>query len=509
MTKFLTSALAWIMLASSTTAAAGIGEIITDPAGESKTYTASSKGWHFTLNGLEEYEDPGTPSQVVFGENNEVYLMDIITTNPRGSFVKGTIDEYGTITVEFPQTIFYSEEQGDGFNVNRLSPAGYDEEGYPEYGINADNNKVELYTDNNGNIVLSDLDGDAIGLTFTTDDEWALFAETMLVYSLHTELPQTMPAELSTEEWSCIIGDYGYKITVGIDGDTIYLKGVAPKMPEACIIGSISGDKVVFDNNQYLGIYWDWQPNFVRLMFVSEIDFGSFKDYEILPNDMKIEFAYDAEARRLTQITEDAEMAVNCATDYVNPLAILSNTVFEYQEMATGTPRDPYGLDLDEEFYDIIGYALFSFNIPLVDDEGRVMPDTDVYYTIYVNGEPLVIRDDEYDITPGTEFTEIPFSFDNMLDIYSNGTISKTVSIYARDLDSIGVQSIYRHNGEVSRSAISTTSTVSVDSIGNNRNVKSEIFLDLSGRAVSEPKGVCIQKTVYDDGSVFYSKTVR
>ena len=93
-------------------------DVITTAEGTSKLYDKHSVGT-FVFNGrMVQYMDD-FPATVVWGEDDAVYIQDILTTVATGNYVKGTVTG-NRINVAANQTLDYYEEEGYGINIGVL-----------------------------------------------------------------------------------------------------------------------------------------------------------------------------------------------------------------------------------------------------------------------------------------------------------------------------------------------------------------------------------------------------
>ena len=110
-----------IKSAPSMKAAADFPIIAELPAGESKLYKRTGgKGIEYnSQTGQIDLVDQEGYVNIIYGENNTVYLKDILSTFGTLAWVKGTING-NTITVSTGQNLFYSEEYNAALQINVL-----------------------------------------------------------------------------------------------------------------------------------------------------------------------------------------------------------------------------------------------------------------------------------------------------------------------------------------------------------------------------------------------------
>ena len=107
---------------------------------------------------------------------------------------------------------------------------------------------------------------------FGVTDEFMLDVDDITLYT-STELSGTdTPIEYS--EWVFSAkdvsedpegNDYSSPVYVSFAGDKVFVKGISSYLPDAEIVGTRSGNQIVFDSGQYLGKFWDYELYFVGI----------------------------------------------------------------------------------------------------------------------------------------------------------------------------------------------------------------------------------------------------
>ncbi|MBQ9645912.1 MAG: hypothetical protein IJV24_06115 [Prevotella sp.] len=265
--------------------------VITEqPEGELKTY--SREGDKFYVSGQSAYKgtQSGTMS-IVFADNNEVYLHNIVVGYDRNTWVKGALSEDGaTITVPLFQNIYYSA-QYDAPVVIAMGTVD------SEVIMNKVTQEV-TYTVADGTITLNGTDETCILTAFWGDDEsWTGYGEWNTVLTEYTpdltlvELPEGLEeVEMPlTGKFYPSVTYYSYGISYDVeatvkvakDGNTIYVQGLAQTMPEAWVKGELADGTVTFpvtyigsDDSglNYISGYSQDGPVEVTMMYDAELD---------------------------------------------------------------------------------------------------------------------------------------------------------------------------------------------------------------------------------------------
>lgn len=401
----------------------------------------------------------GGVCNVVLGENNEVYIKNIISQYNINSWVKGTING-SKITIDFPQKAM--EFQGSSYYVDLLSYDAQEQWYLPKDGshtltLDYDPATNSISTPAGSAFALSD---DIVALV-DADDSWTGYADWNINISKMDAETVTAPEGLETSDYSATAEEYdGSLVKVGFQGTDIYVQGISYTMPDAWIKGTVVGDKAIFKNGQYIGP--DEQTGY-HLFLVSaqgkkvwDNDQGKIvTQYSLADGD--IEFDYDEATKTLSN---GSTFLVNAGTDEVFYLSAFTKAVIKPFTEVAATPSKPKKLSLNEgglEYYQNgWGWGVFSFDLNTKDVDGNYILPEKLSYQLYtrVNGEekPMTLEAGEF-IYLDEDMTEIPFDFTENWDIYIDGS-NRQVFYHVIGPEAFGVQAIYRGQGEEHRSEI-------------------------------------------------------
>ena len=440
------------------------GAVITNqPQGELVAYARRGMAWVYTWLGLYYNELSGQAAQVVFGPNDEIYLKDVISQYDCNSWIQGSIGE-GSVSFTFPQPVL--QQQGYTYYALMMTL----DEAQGTYVRASEQTLVLDYDPLTGDITIP------AGSPFTTnaliiglagaDDGWTGFGDWNMTLHKVNETPVVAPEGLETASYAVTAeGFTGTMANVGFQGDDIYVQGIYPSLPEAWVKGTISGDKAVFQNGQYLGI--DASTNsFVYLLSAKVVtaDDGTMV-YTLADDD--ITFNYDAETKSLTG---SSLFLANNGKDNASAAAIYGNAVIQPFIETPATPQTPYDLDLSENgFNDYLrgnGWGILYFSLIPADNQGNYILPEKLSYVLYarVNGEefPVKLYSADYQYQEEPVMEEIPYNYSDGWDIYIRDRL-RTVYYYFIGPEAYGVQAVYRGGGEEHRSDIAW---VNVQTIG-------------------------------------------
>lgn len=525
-------ALAGIMITGSAFAA---GEIITEqPEGTLRTFHGYSHAYYVSSWGYTAHEDhDGFARQVVFADNGvDVYFKDPFSKMTKNVWIKGTLND-GIITVETPQLLEVTEKDGveTEWFAQRLKPETYTDDWgdvRTKWLVDEENTFI-TYKYENDCIVQTE---ENVMLGLVADGEHQFYGDVNVVYTAVNEQAAQLPEELA-EDWTMRYKTtYAQKIQVAIDNNDVFIRGFWPDQPAACIKGKIEGDKMILPTAQYVGFM---QDAYYTYFMVTLVDRYSSWIPQYITVAENLEFAFDKENMAFTPLFDEDIVPV---IRYGKTIDILSaNTLITLDNMSMkqqseiGAPEDPtfqfsegcFGL------YPDYNWGYIRFNIPNLDVNGNALDTDNLYYSIYLDEELLVIDPEDANYPEQykdveTPMTEIPFNFDNKNGITTSASMSgRYLQFFHLDFDEIGVQSIYKNpdTGTESRSRIAYLNAetkevryVEIETgIGNvaadNAEIATVSVYDLLGNKVSAShKGIVIEVIRYTDGTTKSTKKV-
>ncbi|MBR6282975.1 MAG: hypothetical protein IKR25_01605 [Muribaculaceae bacterium] len=314
------------------------------PEGTLKFYNRSGMAYYRSSGSIASDEQEGILN-VVFADNNEVYLLNPICYCSTDSWVKGTI-EGNTITVELPQTLYLTN---NGYNlelawVNIV-------EGSTSDTADRETTSATFTIDGNTITLNGSSETHVLGGVWDDDDTWYGAGDWNSVYT-ETELEDviTPPAGIApvtyyysgTSYYSSTNHSFNSTVQIVKDGNDIYFQGLATGdasyeiLPEAWAKGTLEDGKVTIPMGQYMGLY-----SGSLIYLVGYVNNGAGD----------ITFTYDAEADTYTL---DNEMFINGKSDdiyyytYTKSGAVISQETPEVPELVvvpeTATIEDDWSI---------------------------------------------------------------------------------------------------------------------------------------------------------------------
>ena len=492
--------------------------IITEaPEGRTEVYSLSGLAYYSFWGYIMGVSHEGTLGQIVYCDDNTVYIKNPISQFATNSYIKGTIDG-DEITVKLPQPIYQEDYDGEVYNyqIERLAYSEDEEGGW--YYRDENSSEVKFTLRNDSVIWAEDTLGDVmLGLCDDTG-EWMGYGDYNMVYSKVTDTVVEAPADMTCEDWVLKANDDGHFVKVGFSGKDVYVGGIYETMPDAFVKGTIDGDKVVFKSGQYLGPDESLNCHAYFVTGGSEMvwDDVYMEWYSSSYMTEQIELSYDAEAKTMIADSKnDSTMFINSGKAHIYYIEAFDAPEFRYQAPIEGAvkPATPEFLSLSpyDEYY---GYGYIDFIVPKFDVDGRMLDTDKMHYNLFIDDELFTFYPDEY-IALTEEMTNVPYDFTDSYDIYDYGT-EKMIYFYTTGFEKIGVRSTYTaDNGESKDSEIAwyyvNGGTVGINAAeAGAKGVKSVVYTDLSGRRVAKPvRGIYIKTEVYDDGTQKSVKMLR
>ena len=314
----------------------------------------------------------------------------------------------------------------------------------------------------------------------------------------------TLPAGVKSVEYILNVEDANYDndpetriIKVAIDGDNVYMSGLASRFPEGWIKGKKTGDKIVFPADKYMGEFIVPGSKEVQHYY-----FNPVADVEFLFNEE--EQHYTADAYTIDYADETSETGLSNFDNYEDV------EVLPIEDMAA-VPEQPEMNSFEKNWR---GDYFVTFDVYAKNKEGEyIMPSKLSYQLFFDKGDgvatPYVFTSSFYGLK--SDMTTIPYNLTT-----DNGTISNegdyhTVILNTRDVASwtrFGVKSIYNGGGETYETTtrwIDVNKSLGIDEVG--VTVANTVLYDMQGRRVNDnTKGLLIKKMNMTDGSV---KTMR
>lgn len=481
------------------------------PEGELKTYARAGMSYYKNYGTILQDEQTGYLMKMVFAKDGKtVYMKDPITQVTAETWVKGT-KEGNKITMPLYQTLDFNEQENFGVMTTRLTRESQDLY-IPDFTATS---MTFLIDEATGVISLEGTEkGDVIyGLVFTNNLQWNGFGDYESVYTPHNETAVIIPENLEKQNWVFSYHQEGkgayLNVKVATDGNKMYIAGFPMLEQEAAVVGTINGNKVVFESDQYLGKVKEMEAIAYfggakyRIEEVEYPGFGTIKQYryEFMPN---LEFTYDKEHQILSS-GENATFLINGGKPSEGIAYILPgcNPKFNLNDGKAYKPKSPE-FTLYEDFSAEEGYYNVELTAPSEDVDGRFILPENLSYQIFIkkNGEVLrytFLKSNHTKLEKDME--TVPYLFSDNMTI---GAGASYLYIYGTEVEDIAIEMINTTGGQEVRSKrIWAKNPDGIEEeILEGKEIKEVIYHTIDGIRVDAPvKGFNIVTTVFTDGT--------
>lgn len=481
-------------------------EIITSmPAGTLMKEVVWSSNACAPVNGKVEWVEAGGFVPSIVTDNNTMYIYCPITqlSDIAKAWIKGIISEDGkTVTFPTPQAYMLNEAT-PGIVATLYATRVSSSTGKPE-----DSTDLVFAIEEDGG--LTQIDG---GLLALTDDNGGFYGygDMNIMVTKIDETANVLPTDADCQTY---IMDYMVETAkarqsavIGRSDDEVYFSDPLG-IENSWFKGILKDNKVTVTTPQYMGadsgypLYMVTATEFTR----TETDFlgqvNEVIDYKVIPN-ADIIFEYDATTGTYTTdqillLSSDKDKRGMASA----PFKKVTYTSWTPVAASPANPSISNYIDLTEyAAYGLRG-CMMTVETPNEGNGGEFIPQEHMYYTVFVDDEPLEIYG----------FTTLPFYAqvsDATIETYiSVSGVTHQIQIPVTPKNKLGVQSFYEFEDELLESELIEYRIIngqlegSVDQImADDEAVMSEYF-DIYGRRVAaDAAGFVIRRDTMSDGS--------
>lgn len=531
-------------------------DITEQPQGTPQEYSKASGGYYF-YGSYTPYMDYGQAA-TIYWDGNDAYIYNILSYKETDTYVRGT-REGDVLTVPLNQMVAFTQDFAIRIGLLRTEivvapnpdwedddPEDMKEITYINFVYSEDYDKVTYSIGEDGSLSLvipelpegTEIPDDgythldpadygfpdyALGFYYTDDLTWTGDGD---IYQDYTEFNYTLVEEPvgATYNYFSYVNHYdmGVLVYVARLGDKLFIKGLSAYAPNAVFEANlVQTDKGLVASVPQLQFVGSTEDGYYNLLTRTKVYDPKIRDYTLASPEVDAEFTVKTDDNgNIVSMTgsNDKVLVFNYADDEYDPYDEFPGVTLRYQESLEGTPVAPTGAYF-EDHSAWLGANYLFFYFTQFSEEGNILDVDQLFYRVFVNGEPYEFVQHDGNNLKGefttmyqgvkTPTTLVPFTFYNGLDLWSDEYHLFYVGFYQTDIESIGVQTIYTYGDEPTYSDIVTIDVAGVKDIQDAEAVATEYF-DLSGVKVARPdKGIFIKRTVMSDGSVRISKEVK
>lgn len=447
--------------------------------------------------------------------DGKVYIENALTSDRYGEtkgYLVGTRTD-NTVVFTFPQVLQWKDTY---MTVMRLEDTIIQVPGYdpgttysrPSFKI-FDGPQEVMFTIDNGTLIQES--NQLIG--FVNDDgKWNGYGEYELVFSPFDWSLVSVPEDSEAFRLSFAYSDK--PLSARRKGNELYIQGLSTHYPDSWVKGTISGDRITFENGQYLGI-GNYSIEFLCTGFDTPEFIPGYNTWEhhytITPS---MEMAYDESKGVISALDKNDCFILNSSQTAFAYGRVLTNPRFEIMpEEVDPKPLMPT-FSIDENQWINGQDPYLTFKVRPYNIDGQPLDTDNIGFMIEVDGVPYVFTSELYYMDE--DMTVIPWGFNNeFIEMDSDG--NTRIFFQQPNLNALTIRTVHTVDGEdyysdpqspdnpvVQDPSSRTDSTVYVDSP-----VVAVRYYDLEGRVVSSPvRGFYIRQAVHENGSVTVNKII-
>lgn len=436
---------------------------------------------------------------VIFGNDGTVWFENL-SNGFEGEYTKGKL-EGDRITLEFPQNFltWTDEDMETGepvikkYDLLAMDAVEMEEDGMKYYTFSiSDTQSIEFsYDAESGEIRQT---GDkAIAVCIPTDSGYEYYGFADLGYVM-TPNPKiiavTEPEGLEyTDALFTYVDAWEWEpmkrfVKMAKTENSIYVRKINQFLPDAVVRIDKKGDGYWLPTGEYLGKSWGDNIYTFSARFADDMETCDFLD--------GMEFAYNEETGALTYSNYQDALLLNNSFEDIGYLDGFFMPVFTPCDVpAEAVPASATDLTFYDGNWEYTNSCEISFVVDPMSEDGKPLPDSRLYYELYIDGEAFTFSPEEY---TGLEedMTLIPLMFTDHWDISYNAN-THFITFYSMGMETIGIRLYYRNDdGTMSAGNMTVLDLAGVESVASSED---STYFDLTGRRVANPeKGIYIVK---------------
>lgn len=494
---------------------AGEGLITETPNGDYKIYSRAGKSLMDDWDGLYEIDQAanGFMGEIVFGENNKVWIRNLLAFINADNWVEGML-EGNKIIIPTGQALA-NQPEGTGLVYlwpGKLNIVGEGDEATAEISINRqpeitftiDGDKITLDTYTTMN--------DFIGGFVEMDGQlmWNGLADFATEYMLTDLKVPVVPADLETRTLDWIYTNpnsalidldkmAGFKVKAGVKDGKLYVIGLNNS---GVIVGDVDGNKVSFANAQMAGMMWAYAVKMYGANAeIEETSWG--QNVTWTATNEPVVFDFDANTLELTNPSSD--LVLSNREEISWPLGGYIDPVMKQPATGLLTPKQPAFTDVNE-YQEVpttepnVGMALRSSDFSI---DNEMMDRSKLYFRIWVNSseEPYVFDKSLYTSLAET-ITDVPLTLNDNDFFISSGSY-QSYYLFVDELKSIKACLVYKDGDTEVLSQPAIWENTGIDEIATDAVTAPVEYYNLNGIKVENPaNGIYIRRCGSDVSKV-------
>lgn len=479
-------------------------------------------GWQIYAQG-----NDGNVNAMVINDKGNVYLKDPVSGMETDGWLKGYFNEAkDSVIFDLPQAIDLDEETGDTLYISKLvytpEQSEWGEEAWFE-AATEDNRIVFAYKD--GQFIYGEEDNykhDLIGV-ITADGQWKGYGDSYKLIMPQTD-PRNTPSATAEDPKQYVMTHVTSdsdennitveRVLVKLikDGNDIYLTDLTLADDSLYVKLEGTDGQYAVKGYQYAGINTDLHFYAAPLGWKRTYNefWGQYSDSTYVIDQMN--FAYDAATDTYTG--DNVYLGVKVGKLHpTTPFAFKKPVLSPYTEVLAA-PAMPTAVEC-QDWVNEYGNGYFFFYLTDTDADGNYLDTKRLYYNIFfdTDDEPYTFTREIYEELED-DTADIPYSYvDDAMNFLVNGTLHQ-LTFYEGGHKRIGVREFYlgsdgnKYYSDIAWIDIVTEGIDTANAA--DKKVSKVVCYDLNGRQVLTPqRGVVIQKSTFEDGTVKVQKIIR
>lgn len=424
--------------------------LTTQPEGELKSYLRSGGCYYldYEYNYLVEDIQDGLTIDIVWSyDGQSAWIKEPISQEGSGTWLKTTVVG-NKLHMPLYHAVWYDTQYDYGYFLAKADRVD------DTYVVDPTAEEMTYTIHDDGSISLDDTD-DALSimaLVWSDDLSWTGFGDYESEYTPFAQDVTTIPDNLTRQPWMYSYSDgqndNSRLVEVAFDQDKIYISNMLIINPDNAIVGTVQGDKILVESDQFLGV----SMGFMMYFSLAKVEGPNRISY--LPS---AELNYNASTGTITA-PEGVCFFLNVgpASEGLSYWSTMQHPCFNYYVDEPAIPADPAVVSFEDTFQEY-GYNVVSLDVKTTDTEGNLLNTEKLYYTLWVKlgDDPDVFyfyADEYYSFAFDgiDELVEVPYNLyvygePGYTEIYPGG---EHIYLYETGFDDYGVQSIYYGGGE-------------------------------------------------------------
>lgn len=478
--------------------------IVEQPEGKVyKNLYSYAEGFYSMWGVIFDGKKDGVARDLVIADDGTFYIQNPMTFFPTNSWIKGHRTVGDTVVVKLPQLIYVKDDYIN-YYATRMNFEVV--EGNNQYVKDSVSQTIKFIWRNDS--LIKTEDDVLIGMT-NEEGSWNGIGDLVATSTICNYKNMAPSSTENAKSYIFSFNDSGREIfermsQVVFEGDYVYVNNIDSDLPDTWVRGDIKGDKIVFNNTQFMGLFPT--KHAYKWVMPADVSYNSQEgttDYKSLPS---ITFDYDRNTASFT--CPKYGFMANYGFRLIDlEMQVMMKPAFRPWTETIGRPKNPVFSVLQDVSVDA---KRFVFSLDRYNEFNSFMNTKNVYYNIYLDDKKYTFSPSVYPWL-SADMTDIPIDFSDKTHYdFENRGNAHAVMIY-ENASRIGVQAFYLDGDKRLTTDIVYSDGTVVSGIKevSEMTMGKPFYTDLSGRRVENPsKGVYVKSVRMADGQLKSEKVI-